>query len=394
MPLSASRFLLALLACLAWGASAAPADELARCRLPEKSKHTDIGLGFPRKANRLPTIGEIHLTVLFVDFPDVPAAMSPEQAFSIISPLAEAFYARNSYGKLKLVLDPHPHWTRMSKGSADYRFHRGADFLTHRAYLQEAITLTPEADFSRADGVLAIANPAVRAIDYGPAFTAPPGFGVLAGGREILNGATSGGDLMSWGWTWFDHEIGHAMGLPDLAGPAPENGDWNTYVGDFSLMGSPSGAGRDYLGWERWLLKWIEDSQVICAGEASLNAALSPIEEAGGSKIVVAPVGESRAVVVESRRAEWFDERLPGPGLLVYLVDTALNSHQGAVRIAPHSADETHYFSALLTEGRSIEVEGVKVTALGGDRLHLERVTPPPRTADSSPDPATVATRR
>ena len=362
---------LAFTAWLAFG-GAAFGDDLARCRLPEKGLRSDVGLGFPRNANRLPTTGELHLAVLFVDFPDAPASREPDIAFSLISPLSEAFFDRISYGKLKLVLEPHLHWTRMSKPVAEFRFHRGADFLTHRAYLQEAIALTPGVDYSRVQGVVVIANPAAQAIDYGPAFTASPGFGVLAGGREILNGVTSGSDLMVWGWRWLPHELGHAMSLIDLAGAAPENGHWHTYVGDFSMMGNIAGAAREYLGWERWQLGWVEDAQVICAGPASLEAALTPIERAGGSKIVVVPVAKTRAVVVESRHPEAFDERLSGSGLLVYVVNTEIGTHDGPIRVVPHSPDEQHYVSSLLTEGHSVTVEGVTVTALEGDRLHIE----------------------
>jgi len=362
---------LALAASLAFG-GAASGDDLAQCRLPEKRLRSDVGLGFPRNVNRLPTTGELHLAVLFADFPDAPAPRSPEIAFSLISPLSEAFFTRISYGKLRLVLEPHLHWTRMSKPVAEYQFHRGADFLTHRAYLQEAITLTPDVDYSRVQGVVVIANPAAQAIDYGPAFTASPGFGVLAGDREILNGLTSGSDLMVWGWAWLAHELGHAMSLIDLAGSAPANGHWHSYVGDFSMMGNIAGTGREYFGWERWQLGWIEDNQVVCAGPASLEAGLTPIERAGGSKLVVVPVAPARAVVIENRHAEGFDERLPGSGLLDYVVNTEIGTADGAIRVAPHSPDEEHYISSLLTEGRSVTVEGVTVTALDGNRLHVE----------------------
>jgi len=362
---------LALAAYLAVG-GAARGDDLAQCRLPDKRLRGDVGLGFPRNANRLPTTGELHLAVLFVDFPDAPAPRSPEMAFSLISPLSEAFFTRISYGKLKLVLEPHLKWTRMNKPVAEYQFHRGADFLTHRAYLQEAITLTPDVDYSGVQGVVVITNPAVQAIDYGPAFTASPGFGVLAGGREILNGVTSGSDLMIWGWAWLAHELGHTMSLIDLAGSVPETGRLHSYVGDFSMMGNIAGTGREYLGWERWQLGWLEDSQVVCAGPASLEAALEPIERAGGTKIVVVPVAQSRAVVIENRHAEGFDERLPGSGLLVYVVNTQIGTYDGAIRVAPHSPAEEHYVSSLLTEGRSVSVEGVTVTALIDGRLHIE----------------------
>ena len=53
----------------------------------------------------------------------------------------------------------------------------------------------------------------------------------MAGGREFLNGATSGSDLPILHGRWFVHEIGHALSLVDLAGPLPSNQLWHTYVG-------------------------------------------------------------------------------------------------------------------------------------------------------------------
>ncbi|MES2351148.1 MAG: hypothetical protein V4641_26545, partial [Pseudomonadota bacterium] len=272
-----------------------------------------------------------------------------------------------SYGKLNLVFDADYRWVRMSKRSTDYHFARGAPFAVHRAYMQEAVDLAgPAVDYARADAILVVATPTVTAIDWGPAFAAMPGAGIRAGGREFINGATSGSDLATLGWTWFNHEIGHAMSLVDLAGPLPANQLWHTYVGDFSLMGNPLGKAPEYLGWERWQLGWLDDGQVRCVSGPGATVRVTPIERAGGIKMAVVPTGPTTAVVVESRRPEGFDSRLPGAGALIYAIDTRLSTHDGAIRVLPADpADELHWRS-LLAPGQTVRSGQVAVTLLSG----------------------------
>ena len=282
-------------------------DALAACRLPEMGLRNDVGLGFPRIPVRLKARGNVRFTVLFVDFNDVPATTSPQQVLSIISPQSEKYFDAVSYGKFKLRFAPHYQWLRMSKTSVDYHFGRGASFDTQRAYMQEAVQLAGKSlDYSQTDAILVITNPAVKAIDWGPAFSAAPGFGIQAGGREILNGATSGSDLTILGWPWFNHEIGHTLSLVDLAGPLPDTQEWHTYVGDFSVMGDPNGKAKELLAWERWQLGWLDDSQVLCAQVQQgqkWQARLTLIERRGGNKLAIIPTGKTTAIVVESRCA-------------------------------------------------------------------------------------------
>lgn len=364
--------------------AAAPAaidqtDSLAACRLPEMHVRSDVGLGFPRNPFRLKALGEVRLTVLFVDFSDVPATISPQQAMSIISPEAEKYFDAVSYGKLRLSLVPHYQWLRMNRTSADYHFARGASFATHRTYLQEAVQRAgTHVDYSQTDAILVIANPAVKAIDYGPAFTAAPGYGIQAGGRELLNGATSGSDLSILGWPWFSHEISHALSLVDLAGPLPGTQDWHTYVGEFSVTGDPAGKAKELLAWERWQLGWLDDSQVLCAEGQKLQVRLTPIERRGGNKAVIIPTGKTTAIVVESRRAEGYDRDLPRPGLLVYTIDTRLTSHQGAIRVQKLNgrAGDTRHRLAPLQTGETLRLGKTSISNLGsdanGDLLQIE----------------------
>ncbi len=355
-------------------------DARAACRLPEMQLRSDVGLGFPRNSSRLKTVGALRFRVLFVDFSDAPAKLSPQQVLNIISPRAEQFFGTVSYGRLKLAFDVSPQWIRMRKPVADYHFSRGAAFEAQRAYLQEAIDLAgPGIDYSDDDAILVVANPEAKAIDWGPAFTASPGWGVMAGGREFLNGATSGSDLPILRGRWFVHEIGHALSLVDLAGPLPSNQLWHTYVGQFSAMGEPEGLAPGYLGWERWQLGWLDDQQIACdAGTVQLT----PIERAGGVKIAVVPTGPHTAVVAESRRAEAEDSAMPRSGVLVYTIDTALSSHDGPIRVQPVDNQDQRHWQALLSAGQSVSAGEVTVTVKAsdgqGDVVEMIRRTPAP----------------
>jgi len=343
-------------------------DVYSSCRLPEMQIQRDVGLGFPRIPFRLRTTGTVRFTVLFVDFPDVPATQSPQDVMAIISPQAEHFFSSVSYRQLDVVLMPDYRWIRMSKPSDEYHMRRGATFESHRNYIQQAIDRAGSSiDYSKSDGILVLANPSAKAIDFGPGFSPLPGFGVFAGGREIDNGATSGSDLTGWGWPWFSHEIGHTMSLIDLAGPLPSNQLWYTYTGDFSVMGNPSGLAPEYFAWERWQLGWLEDNQIICATDRSTQAQLTPIERAGGTKMVVAPTGPTTAVIVESRHAEGYDKKIPKSGPLVYTIDTRLTSHDGAIRVYPVNDTDSHHLQAPLSLGQTLNIGNVSVTYLSSD---------------------------
>lgn len=343
-------------------------DALAACRLPEMRLRSDVGLGFPRNPLRLNSVGALRFRVLFVDFSDAPATASPQQVMSIIAPSAEQFFHAVSYGKLDLAFDVSPHWIRMRQPVAAYHFSRGAPFEAQRAYLQEAIDLAGAAvDYSHADAILLVANPAATGIDWGPAFTAAPGFGVIAGGREFLNGATSGSDLPRLRGRWFVHEIGHALSLVDLAGPLPSSQLWHTYVGQFSVMGEPEGGAPGYLGWERWQLGWLDDRQIACATGVRSTLQLTPLERAGGVKLAIAPTGPHTAVAAESRRIEGEDSQMPRSGVLVYTIDTALTSHDGPIRVQPADDGDERHWQSLLSAGQSVQVGKVLVTVNASD---------------------------
>jgi M6 family metalloprotease-like protein len=355
-------------ATIAYSGQPIPAD----CRLP--ARFPDLGLGFPRALNRQKVIGDVRAATLFVDFSDAPATRAPQSVFSILSPTAENYFRAISYGRMNLIFQPSFVWRRMSRPSNSYGWN-ALTFALHRAYIQEALDLAQAVDFSQSDVIVIISNPDAGTLNNGPAFLAAPGSGVTAGGRTFLNAVTSGRDLINWGGYWLNHEMGHTMGLPDLYA---FTGAGHRFVGGFSLMGLISGHSREFFGWERWLLGWIDDAQVTCAPQGTSETVLSPVERAGGTKIVVMPTGPNTAVVAESRRAEGFDTNGPlSPGVLVYFIDTSIASGTGVLKVLPINDADTNKSSAPLQPGGSLTFAGVTVTFVSqdasGDRVRVVR---------------------
>ncbi|MBN8579811.1 MAG: hypothetical protein J0L96_04005 [Anaerolineae bacterium] len=346
-------------------------DLVAACKLPPFS-FTNVGLGLPNPAFKMPSVGDVKTIVLFADFSDVPASQLPEELLSIISPGAETYYAEMSYGKMNWILEPHPVWLRLSQPSAHYGEGIGS-FDGHLEFIQEAVTLADaDVDFSTADSVIVLVPPEASAIPYGPALGASPGGGYFADGKTFANGATSGADLLGWGSYWLNHETGHMMGLPDLYAYQYDSNnysDQHRFVGDFSLMGFIDGSAPGFFAFERWQLGWLDDEQIVCQTIADQTTTLTPIETQDGIKAVIVPISESKALVVESRRPIGVDAELVKSGALVYLADTSIYSGEGTIMVLPVSEGDPYRVQSPLAMGESITVEGITVTVTASDDL-------------------------
>jgi M6 family metalloprotease-like protein len=346
------------------------------CKLPDLAGRADVGIGFPRKTYRTNPIGNIKVTVIFVDFSDAPATRTPQDVFSkSISPASENYFNAVSYGNLKLNFDPQYQWIRMSKPSNGYGW-SALTFALHKAYIQEAINLAdPNVDFSKSDAFLIVSNPDAGAITNGPAFTATPGNGITVDGITINNGATSGRDLTAWNGLWLPHEFGHTLTLADLYA---FTGVGHRFVGEFSLMGLISGTAPEFLGWERWLLGWINDNQVICSNSlTSGKITLTPIEKKDGIKLLVIPLDGSTAIVVESRRNLGYDIGIPKSGPLVYLIDTKLPSGNGSIKVLPIDDTDIKKLQLPLSVGQTLTYNNVTIkllsTDINGDAIQYEK---------------------
>ena len=288
---------------------------------------------------------------------------TPEEVFAMISPEAEEFFKVISYGRMDLQLEPHLAWLMLSKPSATYG--KGLDsHSSHKNHLQEAINLADdEVDFSEADVVIVMNNPRASALSKGPAWPGnyprngqeSSGSTLLADGIEITNGTTSGYDLNLWGFLWLNHELGHSMGLADLYSYERHE----MFTGPFTMMADIHAKAPEFSAYERWLLGWLDNDQVICQyDDEEQVVTLTPVETAGGIKTLIVRDKKSRtrAVVIESRRALGYDSGLTTPGAVVYSIDTSIDSGYGPL-IAENN-------KRPLTEGKSVTVGNVTITVL------------------------------
>jgi hypothetical protein len=159
--------------------------------------------------------------------------------------------------------------------------------------------------------------------------------------------------------------------------------DWNSsnyaelhrFVGNFGLMGFIGGTAPEFFAFERWMLGWLDDEQIICQETGDETISLSAIESSGGTKAVMVPISDTKVVVVESRRALGYDAKLIKSGALVYTVDTSVYSGKGAIVVYPVLDNDPYRDQSPLAVGESVTVENVTITVLeatdGGDTVQV-----------------------
>lgn len=353
----------------------------ASCRLADpNAAQTGLSIGFPRVSHRLKSTGEIRIGVVFVDFPDSIATRTTSSVFSLFSPGAEERFRDMSYGKANFVLIPLHKWIRMGNPSSTYLLERrNLNFIHEFNFINEALAkASNQLDWQTIDGFLVISNPDTELIDVGPAFTANHPYWAERGtGYGLMNGARSGADILRWPSGWVNHELGHAMGLLDLYAYVDllYPNSFHRFVGWFSMMGNAvQGSGApEYFGWERWSLGWIDDSQVGCLKSGTVTIDIDPIEQPGGTKMLVVPLGDHRVLVIESRRKLGHDAMLLKEGVLVYLVDLSVASGMGAIRVLPINDNDSSKLQNILQVGETLSYSDVKVSvnssSTGGDRV-------------------------
>jgi hypothetical protein len=88
-------------------------------------------------------------------------------------------------------------------------------------------------------------------------------------------------------------------------------------------MGNINSKAKSYFGWERWLLGWLDDSQVACIQQSTskktTSISLSTIETINSEnprKMIVIPVkGSKKQAVVVEARANLGDDILTKEGI-------------------------------------------------------------------------------
>ncbi|WP_189934852.1 M6 family metalloprotease domain-containing protein [Streptomyces sulfonofaciens] len=250
----------------------------APCALERTRAHHSEGLdtwnaAYPRPRRTVDAL------LVFLSFPDARPQTTPAELLADYFPATSRFYERASYGSFTLRPHPHRTWIRMPKPSTAYRIRRDWDAGHRTEYLRDAVAAADRhVDFGGFDLVYFVADPdapgvdsdATKVVNFDQPFSVdgtslrrivtvferhPPDRNVLA------------------------HETGHVFDLPDLYHrPSDGKGDWDTYVGDWDVMGSQFGLAPDFFGWHKWKLGWLDPRQVVCVeGGGSTRVDLAPL---------------------------------------------------------------------------------------------------------------------
>ena len=183
-------------------------------------------------------------------------------------------------------------------------------------------------------------------------------------------------------WSYFVHEFGHAMALPHIG----SSREPNAFLG-LDIMSNQDGESRELSGWLRFVAGWLSDEKIYCQELSTLKSTevtLIPISQSdNGIKMVVIPVSETKAVVIESRRENKFSCQMPSKrnGVLVYTYDGTLMHGENFLKpitIEGRASEGSSncmvqpYPNPILYRGEKISVEGITIEVI--DSLNYDKI--------------------
>ncbi|NUR57515.1 MAG: M6 family metalloprotease domain-containing protein [Catenulispora sp.] len=307
-------------------------DPSTACALPDPSGWTDEGHSTDYAQFQRPQ-GVHTAAMIFVDFPDAPAEEPTDRYYDFLAP-AQDLMTQFSYGAVELRITPVKHWLRMPESSTDYGMQRGIGWTQQAHYVKQAGELAARyVDLSKYDMLYIVPPKNATAITFSPAYVYDPtNPNLIVRGKEVKWGVTVGQDMWHWGPKVLLHETGHSFGLPDLYSFFDRN--VHGYVGGFDVMGNITGDAPHHFGWEDWKLGWLANRQVAClASDGTMAVRLTEVESLGGTKIAVVRTGTNTAYVAESRKPYGVDSSICKSGVVIYKVDSSVNTGEGPIRV-------------------------------------------------------------
>ncbi|MGW4273338.1 M6 family metalloprotease domain-containing protein [Streptomyces seoulensis] len=409
------------------GPSVAEPFSTAPCALHRTAAHHSEGVDTWNASYVRPT-RPLDAVMVFLSFPDSAPLTTPDELTADHFPGTSQFFARASYGRF--TLRPHPlrHWIRMPRPSTAYAMHRDWNAADRTAYLRDAVAAAdPQVDFSRYDVVYLVADPDAPGVDPDATKVVNLDTPLRADGRDLRRVVTvferHPPDRLV-----LAHETGHVFDLPDLYHrPSDDKGDWDTYVGDWDLMGSQFALSPDLFGWHKWRLGWLDPRQVACVtGFGPTRLTLEPLEAGptgagatggaggasgggggggadgsgadgigadgvggdrsgagaggrslfglgGGTKLAVVRTGSDTALAIEARTSTGNDATGCREGVLVYRVRGTTESGGGSVQVIDaHPRTEACWENSVYPPLADAPIEVGESFTVPGDGVRVE----------------------
>ena len=385
------------------------------CKLRENSSIRNnyplqLASSFPAltHANALTLNGTINIKVVFIEWANLSGTQSDYDYHVAQLNKFASFYNMVSEGKLRFNFMLEKEWIEVGENYSDSYIPNGMDGGNWQAtlFLQEKLDgwltyVDPVVNFSGSDVVI-FPIPRAKPVIQGGVheFAHAPGSHIKADGETIYTWFTPGTNFMTPGqtplWTWYAHEFGHALGIPDLRdmSNATKNSigviraeKWEVNpMGDMDIMDNQGGPTITINAWTRWVQGWLDDSQATCVLPENIKDEnyykLNQLNGVGvKDKLLVIKTSATTALLIESRR---WDSRFDTPikhsrnGVVVYRVDSTLGHEEGPLRLySPRDIAQYIYEENTWPDRRCLDVflyGGDKITAQGFT-IEVERLS-------------------
>ena len=330
------------------------------CKIENNKLWTKLphGLGFPRPENRLPNKGTLNFKVLFAKSSGSTVAneKSAEDLYKKLQPeIVSSFYNQVSNGSVqKIQFEPYYSWIEFDKleslkdAAGDEIKLVEAEWRTFVSKTLE--TAEPQIDFTKSDGVMIILDPNSSYLRLGYGLTDE----YTVDGKKLSSVVLLGRAYVQVGLRspyLVIHELGHLFGLPDLYS-FQDSTDTADY---FSIMNKAAVGGIGYFGWEKYILGWLDDPQMICHKAGEVTGNLVPLTKTNGLKMIAVPISSSQVLVVENRAKEGIDKMIPNPGIIAYIVDSSIEGGKNPIKVL-NNKKPIKIGSSFIYENVKIEV--------------------------------------
>ena len=331
------------------------AADVNRCEIgtPLIGQHATVG--FNRDAELIPSLGSPKILSVAIDFADTKIETRPNLTIADIVNLetVQNFFAFVSNGRFTPKFEIFPEVIRLPKDSSRYGNSLNEDSYANgirqsqRLLSDTAQQINANINLSEYSAIMVFVSQGNSFSGYvGLTYLEHKGF-VISKNGEVHNLSLIGAGIAKNGPFYAArvvvHEVGHLMGLPDLYSYS-ENGYWQfNSPSIFSSMGSLQGSESDSLGWNKFILKWIDTSEVKCIDETYFSQVLKlsnlPEKQVGKYKLVIIKMSEFRVIVIESIPLKGFFSSSKFGGYLVYEVDSSKPTGEVPIRIISKSSE-------------------------------------------------------